>query len=100
MSQEELQIQNNIFKKLHEKGTSLAIKTEHNRSIYEEEFNSLYPREIVITDNISEYTENKVVNQYNIINQIGEGQFGNVFKVTQQHESHKKKDETFAMKVI
>jgi hypothetical protein len=60
--------------KLHEKGTSIAIKTEHNnQSIYEEEFNSLYPREIVITDNISEYTENKIVNQYNIINKIGEG---------------------------
>ena len=39
------------------------------------------------------------VNQYQVLEKIGEGRFGNVYKVTEERKATKKTS-TFAMKVI
>jgi calcium/calmodulin-dependent protein kinase kinase 2 len=66
--------------------------------IHEEEFDTVYPEKVRITQEITQFVDHEVVNEYRLLNKIGEGKYGKVFKVEVQKAS--RDNEVLAMKVI
>jgi serine/threonine protein kinase len=66
--------------------------------IHGEKFKAIYSHEVKITTEIKRFVEGEFVNEYKMIEKIGEGRFGKVYKVAQSEEDMNSK--MMAMKVI
>ena len=64
--------------------------------IHGEKFKAIYSHEVKITTEIKKFLEGEFINEYNIIEKIGEGRFGKVYKVAEDEANSK----MLAMKVI